>query len=83
MKPLSYHQAIRVLLEGTCGANPQFVGREAGVARVSVVAFLRDGQDANSQQATVDAIGMFVWRRLNAHLLLCDADRISEIGVTE
>lgn len=71
MRPLTYHEAIRILLEGTCGVNAVLVEREVGVSRQAVMRFLRG---ASVAQETVDQIGLFVWRKLHAHELLSAAD---------
>lgn len=73
MPGLSYHQSMRALLEGTCGANPHLISLDTGLSRVAVRNFLRGSGEARPD--TVDRIGMFLWRRLNAGVLLTEADR--------
>lgn len=71
MRPLPYEQAMRVLLEGTCGANAAEIGRVTGLSRKTVGEFL---SGVRASDAAVEAIGRFIWRRMNAHLLISDED---------
>jgi hypothetical protein len=69
---MNYDQALRILLEGTCGANACEIQRHTGLSRKAVQNFL---QDATCHDKTRDEIGMFVWRKMNSHVLLCEEDR--------
>lgn len=71
---MTYAAAIRVLLEGTTGANISAIVRETRLGRNTIVLFLRDPRHESSP-TTVDVLGDYVWRKINAHLLLCDEDR--------
>lgn len=71
---MTYEDSIRVLLRGTCGENAEEIRRESRLARPTIHRFV--GGKAVERDA-VDAIGLFVFRRMNAHLLLCDSDRSS------
>lgn len=67
-----YHASIRVLLEGTCGVNLHLISRETGISRPALMKFMAGGEIAEEH---VEHLGMFVWRRINAHLLLSEEDR--------
>lgn len=73
MRPLSYEESIRILLNGVTGVNSQAVSDEIGIARLSVSQFA--GGSVKSTEKTRDLIAAFVWRRMNAHVLLSDSDR--------
>jgi hypothetical protein len=63
-----YHQAIRVLLEGVCGLNTQAIHRQTTLGRPWIQRFMAG--DGNFDPATVDILAAFVWRRMNANVLL-------------
>jgi hypothetical protein len=67
-----FEDALRVLLEGVSGCNGTRVAQGSGLSHVCVMQFLR-GQTAPRAQ-TVDRLAWFVWRRLNANVLLDPAD---------
>lgn len=68
-------QAMCVLLEGVCGANPSEISRETGLSRTAVHNFLDGDRRFRTSAEARDALAEFIWRRLNAHLLLTDEDR--------
>lgn len=70
---LSYEQSIRVLLEGVCGVNLNMIARQMDLSNGAIRNFI-NGDSCSS--ITVDLIAEFVWKRLNAHLLICDEDKI-------
>lgn len=72
-RPLSYEESIRVLVTGTCGANIELLRRETGVSKRTTMDFLANARTSNP--TTLEALGTFVWRQMNSHLLLCDSDR--------
>lgn len=77
---MTYEDSIRVLLDGITGANAALVIRETGLSKNAVYEFL-----AREHRTTTDkvltSLAWFVWRRLNAHVLLCDDDRVPVIDV--
>lgn len=70
---MPYAESIRVLLDGTCGANHSDIHRVTGVDRKAVIAFMR-GEELSDDQMT--RLGFFVWDRMNAQVLLCETDGI-------
>jgi len=70
---MPYAESIRVLLEGTCGANITEIARVTGVDKKTVMTFMQ-GKDVTEK--TLIRIGFFVWDRMNAQVLLCETDGI-------
>lgn len=70
--PMTYEDSIRILLHGLTGANTRAVGMAVGLSRLAVSQFL-SGQVA-TKPATVDRIATFVFRRMNAAVLLSPED---------
>ena len=68
---MKYEEAMRILLEGTCGVNEAKVTRECGASRPALRAFISGAEITDNQ---LDRIGMFIWRKMNAHLLLSEDD---------
>jgi hypothetical protein len=64
---------MRILLNGVTSCNSSVVERETGLSHTSVLRFVRG--KATPSARTRELLGLFIWRRLNAHLLLSDADR--------
>jgi hypothetical protein len=65
---MRYETAIKILLEGTCGANTNRISRESGVSRVTVEGFLKGTRE--TEKDSLDKIGLWLFRRLNSHVLL-------------
>jgi len=75
-RPMSYHESMRILLEGVCGINAAEINRAVGLHRRSITNFM-DGNKPkdNSEIRTEERLARFIWDRLNASVLLCDEDR--------
>lgn len=69
---LKHEHAMRILLEGVCGANAADIAKTMGLNHKTVCNFLRG---TKTHAATVEAIEQYIWRRMNAHLLITDEDR--------
>jgi len=70
-RPMTYADAIRVLLIGVCGANHSEIARASRIGRLEVIRFMNGGELSDRQMTR---LGFFVWGRMNAHLLLCETD---------
>jgi hypothetical protein len=77
---MTLEEAIRVLLEGTCGVSVLHVSRETGLSRGALRGFMAGRRQS---QETIDRIGLFVFRRMNAHVLIAEEDRLPIPIVTE
>lgn len=73
---MTFEDSIRVLLQGTCGVNPNLLAGELGIARATVAKFVAGGV---CRPDIVDAIGLFVFRRMNAHLLIGPEDLVPPV----
>lgn len=71
MPKLTYEDSIRILLEGVSGANANRLEQEAQVSRQSIARFLNGKTIGNE---LVDKIGLVVWRKINANILLSPSD---------
>lgn len=67
--------AVRILLNGVTGCNDSVIRRGTGLSRSCVAGYVNGTID--TPEANREKIYFFVWRQLNAHLLLCDTDRTS------
>jgi hypothetical protein len=65
--------AARILLNGITGCNDSTISKETGVSRQSVARYMTEGAEGVVED-TAERIRLFVWRRLNAHLLLSSED---------
>lgn len=68
---MTLDEATRILLSGVTGANASEVQRNTGVCRMSVDKYLRNGDGPDDVR---DRIYLYVWRQVNRHLLLSEAD---------
>jgi len=75
-RPMSYHDSMRILLEGVCGVNAADIHRTVGLHRRAIANFM-DGHKPkdNSEIKTEERLARFIWDRMNAAVLLSDADR--------
>jgi hypothetical protein len=71
---LSFEQSIRVLLDGVCGANLSMIAKETKLSNGTIRLFM--GGKSSYHPDTLDLISEFVWKKLNAHLLICDEDKL-------
>ena len=72
---MTLDEAAKILLTGVCGPNALEIARETGIPRNTVSRYL-EGADAHD--GTRYKIYTFIWRRINAHLLISEADRACE-----
>lgn len=70
---------MRILLSGTTGFNAQELQRGTGLGNKTITGFMT--ARVESYPPTLEAIGQFLWKRMNAHVLLCDEDRAGDAGV--
>jgi len=68
---LTYHQAMKVLLEGISGARLNTIALESGLSRGAVINFMKNKE---VHEATIDAIGWYIWKRMNSTVLLGPSD---------
>lgn len=71
---LSYEQSIRVLLDGVCGVNLNMIAKETELSNGAIRTFMTGNSGCHPN--TLELIAEFVWKRLNAHLLICDEDKL-------
>jgi hypothetical protein len=69
---VTYEDSIRILLRGTCGANPHEIARVTGMRDETVRRFLENRGEP--RRDSLDAIGLFVFRRMNAHCVIGPED---------
>lgn len=78
MNRLSFEDSIRILLHGTCGINSSTIANGAGIGRADVMAFMSGKTEythtGRRRAINVDKIAAFVWKRINAHVLLTESD---------
>ena len=65
---MTLDEAALILLRGVSGANALEIARGSGVSSTTVERYLNGV--STPRPATLDQIYLFIWRRLNAHLLL-------------
>jgi hypothetical protein len=71
---MTYKESVRILLEGVCGVNINLIGRETNLSKRAVIGFING---IESTPRTTEVIGMFIWRKMNSSILLCDSDKES------
>lgn len=69
---MTIDDAARILIVGICGPNLVEIARGSGVPRSTVERYLAG---LPVRRRADERIRTFVWRRLNAHLLLAPSDR--------
>lgn len=70
-RPLTYDESLRILLDGVCGPNDAEIRRGTGLSRPAVRGFFAGHE---SRADTMEKLGMFVWRKLNASVLLSEVE---------
>ena len=70
---LTYHESIRILLEGISGPRLNTIAIAAGLSRRSVATFLQNKRV--SQDETIEALAWYIWKKMNSTVLLSDSDR--------
>lgn len=71
-KEREYHAAMRVIIGGVTGANLSVVRRGASLTLQATRGFMLG--DVKCHARTVDAIAWFIWKKMNAAVLLCETD---------
>jgi hypothetical protein len=69
---VNFDESIRILLNGTTGANLQCASLGSGVSWAQLAKFMRGG---HLREDVRDRLALFVFRQLNAGVVLCEADR--------
>lgn len=64
--------AARILLTGVCGHNIHMINDVTKINRPALMKFFA-GEDLS--QELYDRLGLFIFKKLNAHLLICDEDK--------
>lgn len=68
---MTYEDAIRILLNGTTGANVSVIYRATRIRNETTASFLAGH---HVPEHIRDRIALFTWRRMNAAVLLGDSD---------
>jgi hypothetical protein len=72
---MTLDEATRILLRGTTGCTALTVARATGLHHESVNAYVQ-AKYRSTRDDTLEKIYLFVWRQLNAHLLI-DAEPLA------
>ncbi len=70
---LTYHESMRVLLEGISGPKLNAISVETGVTRTTVRNFLTNKRTCHDD--TIETIAWYIWKKMNSTVLLSDSDR--------
>jgi hypothetical protein len=80
---MTLDDATRILLRGTTGCTALTVCRATGLHHESVNAYVQ-AKYRSTRDDTLEKIYLFVWRQLNAHLLIAEEDTtVSVVPIQE
>jgi hypothetical protein len=69
---VNFDESIRILLNGTTGANLRCASAGSRISGQQLTRFMRGG---HLREDVRDRLALFVFRQLNAGVVLCEADR--------
>ena len=75
-RPLTYHESMRILIEGVSGSMTTRISTQTGLSRGAILNFLHNKKVV--QNDTVETLAWFIWKKMNATVLLSDSDRRTE-----